>query len=263
MLKNKNFIMDNIDDIITKTDNMVINNSTSLVKYTDLWNNICMSLTQETAKILNTKQTELKNIQWSVGEANTDSEFSKLACKCCVEAFNIIKIEKTELNNLSLECNIPDINIKFIKNSKIIARGKIELKSGKHQIIPGSTIGKFDINTPVIFCFKNEIQKKFEFRYGQYFNCIGESDTDTFQDRTPRPKINFLKMTDINVSNEYIHREKSNWTEHYANCAVRRINNNINKSWQDSMINDIKKLFIQEFIKKTSVDEFTIIKTTK
>lgn len=221
-----------------------------------IFHTICMPLTQRTAQILDTKKDELRNIQWTDGESNTDSGFSKLGCLCCEEAWNDIKEKFPEYNDLSLRFQIPDINISILKESVIIASGKIELKSGKGKgCIPGSTIGNLNINEPVIFCLRNESESEslFTFRYSQYYNCIGETNTDMFQDRTPRPHVNFKNMIDISIPIEYIHKEKSDWVEHYASCALLRTKvKKPYKSWQDYLTDKIIELFIKE----TSIEEF-------
>ena len=230
-----------------------------------------MPLTQRTAQILQTKQKELDKIKWTDYEANIDSDFSKLGCECCKEAYNDIKKKYIEYVDINIEAQFPDINISFYKDSNIILTGKIELKSGKGKgLIPGSTIGTLNINEPVIFCLRNESKKTFEIRYDQYYNCIGESQTDMFQDRTPRPHVNFQKMKNIDIPISYIHKEKNDWINHYAECALYRINNNkndktsktgkSNKSWQDDLIKKIKILCINDFIKETSLEEFTKLK---
>lgn len=232
-----------------------------------LWEKICMPLTQHTAKILLSKQKELEKIRWTDSEANIDSEFSKLACECCKEAYNEIKKKYTEFNDVNIQVKIPDINIIFLKDENIITKGKIELKSGKGKgIIPGSTIGTLNINEPVIFCLRNETKKTFDIRYDQYYNCIGESQIDMFQDRTPRPKVNFQKMKKIDEECNYIQKEKNDWINHYAECAIYRINNtekstnNSTKSWQDELIEKIKIMCIKHFIEETSIEEFTKLK---
>lgn len=226
---------------------------------TTLFQKVCMPLTQKTAQILDTKKEELQNVKWTDGESNTDSGFSKLACLCCEEAWNAIKGDFPEVNDLSLRFEIPDINITFMRDGNIIASGKIELKSGKGKgCIPGSTIGNLDINEPVIFCLRNESDNTFEFRYSQYHSCIGESNTDKFQDRTPRPQVNFQNMTEINTSVEYIHKEKGDWVEHYAKCALLRTKAKTPySSWQDYLVAKIIKFFIKE----TSVEEFARLKS--
>ena len=236
-----------------------------------LWKKICMPLTQQTGKILLTKQKELEKIKWTDSEANIDSEFSKLACECCKEAYVEIKKKYIEFNDVNIQVKIPDINITFLKDENIITKGKIELKSGKGKgLIPGSTIGSLDINEPVIFCLRNETKKTFDIRYDQYYNCIGESKTDMFQDRTPRPKVNFQKMKKIDEECNYIQKEKNDWINHYADCAIYRINNNSeksnnnseksNKSWQDDLVEKINIICVKDFIKKTSIEEFIKLK---
>ena len=155
---------------------------------------IIMPLTKRTAQILSTKLDQLKTIKWSDGESNTDTGFSELACKCCQEAWENIQSNYPLYSNLTLEAKPPDINIQFYLLQMVVAKGKIELKSGKGKGIPGSTIGKLDINEPVIACIRNELGLPYEFRYAQYYNCIGETAHDMFQDRTPRPFVNFQKI---------------------------------------------------------------------
>jgi len=248
-----------IETIINKVIETIINKEDVL-----LWEKICMPLTQHTAKILLAKQKELEKIRWTDSEANIDSEFSKLACECCKEAYVEIKKKYIEFTDINIQVKIQDINITFLKDENFITKGKIELKSGKGKgIIPGSTIGTLDINEPVIFCLRNETKKTFDIRYDQYHNCIGESKTDMFQDRTPRPKVNFQNMKKIDEQCNYIQKDKNDWINHYADCAVNRINNKAeksNKSWQDDLVKKIKSLCIKDFINETSIEEFTKLK---
>jgi hypothetical protein len=222
------------------------------------WKDICLSLTQRTAQIIERNQVELSNIKWADGEANTDSGFSKLGCSSCEEAWGQIKVDYPNYLELSIKCSSPDITITFLKDSKPVVSSKIELKSGKGKgLIPGSTIGNLDINEPVIFCLRNESSHTFQIRYSQYHNCIGESNTDMFQDRTPRPYVNFQKMTDVNTRVEYKHKEKNDWVEHYALCALFRTKNSKPyKSWQDNLTAAI----IRNFIKETGIEEFAKLK---
>ena len=56
-------------------------------------------------------------------------------------------------------------------------------------------------------------------------------------------------------------KKKECWIDHYANCAINRINHKKQyKSWQDDMIRKIKKNLLEEFIKTTSIDKFKEIK---
>jgi len=216
-----------------------------------------MPLTQATAQLLFTKQAELAQIKWTDGEANTDSGYSKLTCMCCSEVWASMKELYPECNDYSITCESPDVSIKFWKDSKVIFVAKIELKSGKAKgIIPGSTILKLDINQPVIFCLRNESERTFKIRYGQYSNCINESDIDTFQDRSPRPFVNFNKMTEIDTPLEYSHKDKSDWITHYAKCALFRIKE-CYQTWQDRLVNAI----LNQFIKETSIEEFIKLKS--
>jgi len=212
-----------------------------------------MPLTQRAAQIINTQQSELAAISWNDGEANTDSGFSKLACKACKEAWGQIQSNYLEYENISIECDKPDLSIKFYKDDAFIMERKIELKSCKGKVLIGSTIRNLDINQPVIFCLRNEVGKPFEIRYSQYHTCMGESDTDLFQDRTPRPGISFDKMKEIGTTCDYIHKEKTDWVEHYAECALKRINRSIDSSWQDKLT----VLIITKFIQETSIEDFT------
>ena len=57
-------------------------------------------------------------------------------------------------------------------------------------------------------------------------------------------------------------KEKDSWIEHYSNCAIERIkpSTKCGKSWQDDMIIKIKEKIINEFIEKTSINEFEELK---
>jgi len=79
----------------------------------DIGDNILLELTIETTKILNSKQDEFKNINWSNDEANLDTEFSQICCKYCTEAWKIITAKYDKYKNITIQCNIPDINIIF------------------------------------------------------------------------------------------------------------------------------------------------------
>jgi len=212
-----------------------------------------MRLTQRTAQRLSTLQEDLRVIAWANGEANLDSELSHLACKVCVEAWDDIKAEFPEYQDLSLKATDPDITLEFSRGLVSVFKAKIELKSGKGISIPGSTIGKLDINIPVI-CVRRDAGGSFLVGYQQYHALIGETDHDLFQDRTPRPHINFTKMADPSVSLPYVEKEKGIWVNHFAECAMNRINSPVyrDQSWQD----DLTRKIVEEFIMRTSVDDF-------
>lgn len=223
-------------------------------------NQLILDLTKHTTKLLNNNKNELLYIKWTDGEANLDTQFSKLACDYCEIAWNIIKKDKNNLEHISIKCDIPDINIKFYDNFEEICQYKIELKSSKNKNIPGSTINKLDINIPVIFCYRNN--DTIICKYSQYYHMIGDNDFEKFQDRTPRPIINFSKMFDDNYDLEYIYKNKNCWIKHYADCSINRLNNGINTSWQDELIKLIKDRIIEEYIVNTTIQEFQDKKNT-
>lgn len=221
-------------------------------------NKITYDLAIETTKLLNNSQKELSEINWSEGEANIDIGFSKLACKLCMIAWLKIKEERKLMEQVRLECDIPDINLTFYDKYNRKIKSKIELKSSKslNKRIPGSTIGKLDINQPLIYCLRKK-NEKFEIRCSQYHYAMGKSDIELFQDRTPRPYINFNRMK---YPNEYKNVEKHDWINHYSECALNRVNKNMNSSWQDYLIKNIKKKLISNFIKNTTIEDFIKLK---
>lgn len=225
-------------------------------------NKITYDLAIETTKLLNQKQFELSNVIWSEGEANIDIGFSKLACETCLESWNKIKKNYQLYQEVRLECNIPDINLVFYDKYDRKLVSKIELKSSKdkNKRIPGSTIGKLDINQPLIYCLRpKDKNRKYIVRCSQYHNAMGKSDIELFQDRTPRPYINFDKMK---YPRDYKKIEKNDWIKHYSICALNRLEKNIKNSWQDILVKNIKDISIYEFIKNTSIEDFINIKST-
>jgi hypothetical protein len=218
---------------------------------------ICMPLTQKTAQFLAIRQEALGKVKWTDGEANTESGFSEIACRCCEEAWTSVKGLFPDLAHLSLTAKSPDVSLTLWNGQEKFAEGKIELKSGKADAIPGSTILSLDINQPVIFCRRDEANKTFAIRYHQYHACIGESEYDRFQDRSPRPVVNFLKMMDVDSTVTYTEKEKNDWIPHYAACALNRLaplpHHAVRHTWQEDLINAV----IKEFVKRTSVEEFS------
>jgi hypothetical protein len=211
---------------------------------------LILSLTQRTAQILKTKQHELGKIVWKVSESNTDQGFSQLACTCCSEAWIQIQKEQPLYKNTTLRVSIPDINLVFNHNGEEI-HGKIELKSGLSEEIPGSTIMSLDINQPTIFCLRpKKGASEYKFRYSQYYSSMILTDNDCFQDRSPRPKISFKKMVDCDTPVEYVNKEKMDWNPYYAKCAIKRVYNNLN-SWQDTLTSAI----IDCYLKTTPLDQ--------
>jgi hypothetical protein len=160
-----------------------------------------------------------------------------------MEAWICVKQRYSQLIMITMTASIPDINLVFSKNGKIIKvpKNKIELKSSKSHVMPGSTIGKLDINQPLIYCCRpKNADTPYEIRYGQYHTAMGESDIDLFQDRTPRPQLNFTKLfPSSQMEIIYSNKKKDAWISHYGKCAVNRLNHNVSYSWQDSLTKSI------------------------
>ena len=225
---------------------------------TEIPNNIVYELAIETTKLLNENQEELSKIIWTNGESNIDTEYSDLSCKYCLLSWEKIKQKYPIYNQVKISCNTPDINITFSYPKIKDTKHKIELKSSKSKKIPGSTIKKLNINQPLIFCLRPKDEtKKYVVRCSQYHHAMGDSNIDLFQDRTPRPIINFEKMEDVDNFLPFTNKE------HYAKCSLDRIRNDSlgQKSWQDDMIKIIKKNILEEYINNTTEEQFSIDKT--
>ena len=103
-------------------NNTINNNISTLVP-----NHIVYELGIETSKILEIQmQDKLKNITWTNGEANIDSEYSELACICCTLAWEIIKKKYPIYQQIYITCKGPDINIMFTYPDKSTSKDKIE-----------------------------------------------------------------------------------------------------------------------------------------
>lgn len=211
------------------------------IKYIN--NKLLLEIAAEITNKLTDKQEELKMCKWTDGEANTDTDFSVLACKCAEEAWICVKQRYPLLIMITATVSIPDIVFTFSKNGEIIEvpTNKIELKSSKRRIMPGSTIGKLDINQPLIYCYRpKNTDNPYDIRYGQYHTAMEENDIDLFQDRTPRPQLNFTKLFPSS-HNEliYSNKKRDEWISHYGKCAVNRLNQNVSYSWQDTLTKSI------------------------
>ena len=226
-------------------------------------NKIVLKLAAETTKILNEKQTELQNISWTNGESNLDTEYSQLACNCCKMAWEAIKTKYPKYSKTDITCEIPDINITFTHSDGNKSIHKIELKSSKSTKMPGGTINKLDVNQPLIYCKRPSIPSEpYKVRCSQYHAAMGESDIDLFQDRTPRPFINFEKMSEPDTNVPFVTKDKDDWIDHYAVCAYNRTKptTKCKQSWQDDMIKKIKEKAIDDYLMNTSEVEILIRK---
>lgn len=222
-----------------------------------------MKVVKETTRILNTKQQQLQNIQWTNGESNLDVEYSKLSCECFKEAWDVFISENTDYKKVKMKCYVPDIKITFQYPDNTMDNFKVELKSSKNRKLPGSTIQKLNVNQPLIYCLRPKKKSEaFIVKCSQYHHAMGKSPFDLFQDRTPRPFLNFNKMYSEKDDFEYHEKNKTSWIEHYASCAINRLGQSKKciHSWQDDMVRIIKKKMVQEFIINTSIEEFTKLK---
>ena len=239
--------------------------SRTILNYPQITKSIVYELGIETTKQLNEKQDKLKSIKWNDGESNLDTEYSELACEFCMSAWDEIKRKQQEYREIDIRCEIPDINITFKYPNGKKNKQKIELKSSKSKKMPGSTIRKLDINQTLIYCLRPSVASEpYIVRCSQYHTAMGESDFDLFQDRTPRPIINFEKMSDADNIAPFIVKDKDDWPEHYIKCALKRVAEpeKCKGSWQDVMIKRLKKRIIDDFVRDTSIEEFQTYKNS-
>jgi len=204
----------------------------------------------ETAKLLRTKQDELSRLKWQDGEANTDTEYSKLACQCCQYAWeHVLKGKYPEYKDIDITCIIPDINITFVYPDGSELCFKIELKSTKSDTLPGGTILNLDVNQTLILVKRpSKNSDIYQIKCGQYHTAIKQTDYDTFQDRSPRPKVTFSQMSELDDFDSYEVKDNMNtdtWSEHYAKCAINRVTSN-KKSWQEDMVKKIMDKAVAE-----------------
>ncbi len=268
--ENENESSDNSSDNTTKKLNIekkIIKMSETKPNYPQITDYTVYKLCIKTTKKINKRQDKLKSIKWKNGESNLDTEYSKLACECCELAWDEMKIKYPKYSEIEIICKIPDINITFIYPNGKETKHKIELKSSKRKKIHGSTIKDLDINQMLIYCLRPSIASDpYIVRCSQYHNAMSKSDIDLFQDRTPRPLINFEKMNDVDNIVPLITKDKYNWKEHYAKCSLKRIEEHTmcQKSWQDDMIKIVKqesiKAFFDDYLRNTSEEQFQIDK---
>ena len=202
-------------------------------------------LTKEICVLLNKNNYELKKIIWNDNESNIDSGFSKIAKKYCELAYSKFNFP------YKLRIDTPDVLLTFKKNNFEISK-KIELKSTKSRdgILPGSTLMKLDPNIWTIICKRDTKLNTFEIRYGRYYNGMQFSNHETFQDRSPRPNINFNKFQKSDEEPNIIKTEAvSNFWENYAESAIERVLNPLSHSWQD----DLVKAIIRKVIKNPDI----------
>jgi hypothetical protein len=207
---------------------------------------ILLRIAGRATSLLSEQQSALQKVKWSDGESNTDTEFSELACKCAESAWLQVRVEYPGLETVQMSAVKPDVNCTFSSEGGEVIKAnktKIELKSSKSYIMPGSTIGKLDINQPLIYCCRPAAAEGvYEVRCGQYHQAMGESEYELFQDRTPRPPINFGRLPVSPTGLSYSEKKKDDWIPHYGSCAVARIRASpsaVSHSWQDTLTRSI------------------------
>ena len=206
-------------------------------------NRLMPKITRLTASKIKDSQDQLNQISWHKGESNTDLEFSELAKEKCIESFNEINTNK----NLSLEVKVPDLLLIF-KKGNVRENFKIELKSTKSNdgSVPGSMIMTLDPNMWTIFCLRKN--DEFHIRYGRYYLGMSRGSYDLFQDRSPRPRLQFENYQ--NIAEEPILKETTvdkSFYKHYAKSAVNRVlNPNGRGSWQDDLVKEIIRIVITD-----------------
>lgn len=240
----------------------MIASTTEMIQIPDITDNMIYALAIETAKLLRNKQEEFGNIKWTDGEANLDTGYSTLSCQCCIEAWNIVRSNPQVISKgydkIHVQCNIPDINVRFTYPDGRVIDKKIELKQSEHLSIPGSTYDKLDINQPVIWTLrqnkKNEL-KEYKVICRQYHQLYNMHDEDLFQDRTPRPHLRSPHKLLHEAPPPFEIKKKVDMVQHFGRCAVHRIQRGINRSWQDPMVKYIGDLLIEDYLKNTSPEE--------
>ncbi len=250
--------------------------------YADFIDEVLMpQLTKETAKKLQESQEDLQQCKWTEGESNTDTDFSKLAGGKAKKSFEeIITLNSLFSHKINIEIDNPDIKIYFkLSEYNTPIKRKIELKSGYAEtgndvIIPGSTIGKLDINTWVIFVLRKKNNQSFEVRYGRYYKGIKITVNELFQDRTPRPKLlfsNYQKVEEI-PDTQIVEKDEA-WINKYAESAINRIINQSSfknsSSWQDDLVIEILRIVLEnndilpKILQRLNIDKETLIKKIK
>jgi len=198
-------------------------------------------IAKRTADLLCNDQAGLKSCKWQDNESNPDTDFSNLSRDKCTKALQ--EIMSTLKKEIKIQIETPDLLITF----NDVYKRRIELKSTKSSNgkMPGSTIGKKDWNEWVIFCHRSDnLNDFFEIRYGRYYEGLKPSDYELFQDRTPRPSLNFNQFHKPEYSELIPKIEKQeDFYKNYATCAINRVlGTPPNKSWQDDLVKEIIKI---------------------
>ena len=104
-----------------------------------------------------------------------------------------------------------------------------------------------DPNMWTIICRRDIPNDDIEVRYGRYYLGMNVSSHEKFQDRSPRPTLNFFQFQD---QTEQPIMEKttlsSSFWKTYANSAITRILEPQNHSWQDDLVKEIIRIVLED-----------------
>ena len=108
-------------------------------------------------------------------------------------------------------------------------------------------IKSLDPNIWTIMCCRADLRDKIEVRYGRYFIGMEISVYEKFQDRSPRPSLNFNKFQKYNEKPKIAltTMSKSFWKD-YAKSAIKRVLEPQQYSWQDDLVKEIIKIVLKD-----------------
>ena len=216
----------------------------------------------ETTLIFMRKQKELSKVKWTDGEANLDSQYSKLACLCCEEAWKKMQANNLNFAKITIKCSSPDINIRFYSQNKTSTSHQIELKSSITTRMVGCGRGQLNINKPLIWCLRpshrHKTLKKYTLRCSQYHHAFRKTEISLFVQRTPRPYIYFHEMSDINHPLPFSIENNSSWINEYVKSALHRIEETTvcKKTFQDDIVRLLKNQILEDYVTNTSETQF-------
>ena len=109
-------------------------------------------------------------------------------------------------------------------------------------------IKSLDPNTWTIMCCRAYNNRdKIEVRYGRYFIGMDVSEYEKFQERSPRPFLNFKKFQKHNEKPKTTTSSISNsWWKDYAKASIKRVLHPKQKSWQDDLVKEIIKIVLKD-----------------
>ena len=103
-----------------------------------------------------------------------------------------------------------------------------------------------DPNIWTIICKRDQDSNSYEIRYGRYYLGMDISSHEKFQDRSPRPSLNFYNYQKFNEK-PILEKDSisSTFWKSYADSAITRILDPKNHSWQDDLVKEIIKIVLK------------------